>query len=163
MKRLFGSIIAALLLLGFNTAGAATFNTIIIDRADGVSEHLQLDPSVVVKFTPKALFFVHPKVTVEYAIDEVTNVRYGNVSMTGIYDGDHQSAIDDVAAPEPDINITADEIRIGGTEPIVVYDLRGVEQARAKSDGTAATLRTSTLPSGVYVVRAGKTTLKVRI
>lgn len=163
MKRFFGVIITALLLLCFNTVRAENFNVIVIERTDGVTEHLQFNPDIVVKFTPEALLFVHPKITVEYAVDEVANVTYGNVADPGLYDGDHQSAITTVAAPGQAVNISAEEISVGGTEPIVVYDLRGIEQARAKSDGTAATLRTSSLPSGVYVVRAGKLTFKVRI
>ena len=163
MKRFFGVIITTLLLLCCNIAGAANFNVIVIERTDGVREHLQFDPAIVVKFTPETLLFVHPQIKVEYTLDEVANISYDKVASPGLYDGDHQSAIEAVAAPGQAVSISADEIKVGGTEPIVVYDMHGVEQARAASDGTAATLRASLLPAGVYVVRAGKVTFKVRI
>ncbi|MCM1309633.1 MAG: T9SS type A sorting domain-containing protein [Bacteroides sp.] len=145
------------------SAASPQFNVLSIERTDGVIEHLQLDPAMKVKFAPEAIFIFHPQVTVEYALDEIADFKYENIDGTGLYDGDHKSAIDELVADVSHISISAEDITVNGSDDLVVYDLKGVEQTRAVSNGTRASVAVSQLPKGVYILRAGNTVLKIRI
>lgn len=169
MKKLFGSLIIALsaiaapLLVAAENA-TATFNVMRIDRADGVTERLRLHPDLVVKFADNAIFLIHPEITVEYPIDDLSSFTYENAVNPGLYDGTHESAsISEVESDVKTITVTADEISVAGADPILLYDLRGVMKARGESDGTTATLSTSGLPAGIYIVRCGTLTLKLSL
>ncbi len=159
MKRLIGCMVCALAI--FNSSAADLYNVLVIDRTDGVREHVQLDNAMVVKFLPEMIRISHPEVTVDYDRGEVARFSYSTADNPKAYDGDHQSSIDEVSAPDRSITVAAGYVTVGGTDPIVIYDMRGVEVLRAESDGTAATLHTASLPKGVYIVKSGSLTLKL--
>lgn len=159
MKRLIGCLLCTLVI--FSIFADDRYNVLVIDRTDGVREHVRLDNSMVVKFLPGMIRISHPEVTVDYGTGEVAQFSYSTVDNPKTYDGDHKSSLEEISAADRLISITADYVTIGGDEPVVVYDMRGMEVLRAESDGFAATLRTASLPKGVYVVKSGNLTLKL--
>lgn len=169
MKKHFGSLILALSAIAAPLPVAAddavsTFNVVRIDRADGVIERLRLDPELVIKFAGNAIFLVHPEITVEYPVDDLSSFTYESVAAPGLYDGTHESAsLTEVEAPAKTVTITPDEISVAGPDAILLYDLRGIMQARGESDGSVATLSTAGVPAGIYIVRCGALTLKISL
>lgn len=163
MKNLLRSIALALLTsVAITTAAATPFDALCIERTDGVMEYLKLDPDMKVKFLPEMIQIVHPQITVEYKLDEVADFKFGNNDAVKLYEGTHKAGLDEIIS-DKEIGISAEEITVSGSDDVAVYDLRGVEQARATSDGTHSSLRISSLPKGVYILRTGNTVLKIRI
>jgi len=131
-------------------------NALIINRADGVKEYLALNQKFRIETSDNTLRLVHPDVTVEFALGDVEKFTFGNhgFAANAVYEGDHNmSSIDDVR--EREISITSDAISASVT--IVVFDLNGREVARGLSVKTAA------LPAGIYIVKIGSTTLKLKL
>lgn len=158
LKRLVAALVIA---LGMTCADAATpaYNVLCINRADGVTEHLQLHKDMRFGLSEEGnIRITHPDVIVEIAREDVKTFSViEDKAFDGTYDGTH-SGIDEAAAPVVKISITPDAISVSGTEGIVLYDLKGAKVASADS-----VIKTSTLAKGVYIVKAGKTTLKVTL
>lgn len=166
MKRLKAAllIILAAAAAGFRLQAATEYNTLCIDRADGVCEHLKLDPKLDISVgADGSIVLAHPAITVEYAADEVERFRFDAVDSPDVYDGDHQSAIENVEVPSRSITITPDAISADGVDSIEVYDLGGRLAGRAAAENGTATFDASRLPGGVYIVRVGSTSLKIKL
>lgn len=165
MRKLIGTLLLGMWCVCATAADPAAYNVLTIDRTDGVRETVQFSPAMVLKFLPETIRIEHPQVTVEYAVSEVSAFTYATVEDPKIYDGDHEvlTSIDEVSAPGHDIKISTDGISATGTDDLVVYNLSGIEIARAQSDGNGATLNITSLPAGVYIVKLGNTTLKLRL
>lgn len=162
MKKLIKCAIVVMAMQAAATASADGFNALRIDRADGAVEHIKLHSSLTVKYAANAIILSHPEITVEYPIDALTTFSFTNYSGNNTYDG-NQLSINEVETSESNICITPEAITVGGKDAIVLYNLRGIEQARAKSDGNAATLPTAGIPAGIYILRAGDLTLKISL
>jgi len=150
------------------TLSAATkdtpFNILCIDRADGVQERLMLDPALKITMSARGdILLIHPKITVEYTADEVSHFTFTTETEPQLYVGDHESSISGPEAPDRTILITGGYVKVSGTDDVTLHDVRGIEIARALTDGTSATLKTDGLPAGIYILRAGSTTLKIRL
>ncbi len=157
-KLLLGACLALASVAG--TAYAQTTsgtNALIINRADGVKEYLALNPKFSIETLDNTFRLVHPDVTVEFALGDVEKFTFGHHSFAAnvAYEGDNdiQSSIDDVR--EREISITAGAI--SASTIIVVFDLNGREVARGLS------VKTSSLPAGIYIVKVGSTTLKLKL
>lgn len=162
MKRFFTCAVVALALQAAVPALAENLNALRIERADGAIEHIRLHSSLVVKYSANTIVLSHPEITVEYPVDDLTTFSFANYSGNKVYDG-VQNSIDEIEAPESRLTVTPEAITVSGKDAIVLYDLRGIEKARVKSDGTAATLSTTGIPAGVYILRAGDLTLKISL
>lgn len=157
MKKTLASLIMALACSG--AWAATTFNTLIINRADGVEERMALASSFAIYADGRNITLQHSKVTLEYAMEEVKNFTFGNHTFAEgeSYEGDHikVSAIDEVEAPGREIILGDSEI--SSSTGLIVYNLKGIEVAR----GTRVDL--TSLPAGIYVVKAGTTTMKITL
>lgn len=165
MKKLLAN---AMLAIALSVAPAlsvnAAVNALIINRTDGVSEYFKLDPDLnVMPSETGGILMVHPSITVEYLADEVENFTYGAVEGDDLYQGDHQLAIDAPEAPRRDISIAPDEISASGVDALELFDTAGRRVRAAKAADGSATLSLASLPKGIYILRAGSTTMKIKI
>lgn len=146
-----------------NAATPSTFNILCINRTDGATERLMLHKALEISISPEGnICLQHPDITVEIPSAEVSNFTFErNDKITDVYDGDHRSAIDAPEAAAEGLSITPDEI--SSCADIRVYDLKGVQVAACSADGGRAVLATSSLPSGIYIVKSGSTTLKIKL
>lgn len=166
MKRFKAALftVVAASAFGIRPAAATEYNTLCIDRADGVCEHLKLDPKLDISVgADGSIVLAHPAITVEYAAEEVERFRFDAVNSPDIYDGDHESAIETVEAPSRSITITPDAVSATGVDAIEVYDIGGRLAGRAAAENGTATFDASRLPGGVYILRAGTTSLKIKL
>ena len=148
-------------------ATPTTFNVMNINRTDGETERLQIDAKLDISLSEEGtLLLVHPEITIEYLISEVETITFDrNDDFSDIYDGDHQSGISAPTSLEDGstISVTAEAIKVGGNIDIQLYDLKGVMIATCKPENGVATLSTTSLPKGIYIVKAGNSILKIKI
>lgn len=164
LKRLLAALLPALAAV-CAPAATPTYNTLCINRADGVTEHLQLHKDLHIGLSPEGnIRLSHPTVTVEIAREDVkTFTVIDDKSFTEVYDGTHQSGIVETASPECKVTISATEITVTGTDGIALYDIKGAKVGSTPAEDGRATLGISSLPKGVYILKSGKTTLKIII
>ena len=172
MKKSLARVAAALILgtasLFSQAASPTSFNLMNINRADGVTERLLIDTNLDFQLSEDGtLLLVHPEITIEYELTEIESFTFDyDKEMTETYQGDHQSGISSTEISEDNITfiVTLDEIRVNGSTDIIVYDLKGTKIASCKAnDNGQTTLSTKPLPKGVYIIKAGSSTLKVKI
>lgn len=158
LKRLAAVLFIALSAMCVNAA-TPIYNVLCINRTDGITEHLQLHADLRFGLSPEGnIRITHPQVTVEIPREDVKDFTVIEGTTLGEpYDGDY-SGIDETAAHDVKISITPDAISVSGAEGIVLYDLKGAKVASADS-----VIKTSSLAKGVYIVKAGKTTLKITL
>lgn len=163
LKRLVAALVIA---FGAICSNAATpiYNVLCINRTDGEVERLQLHADLRVGLSPEGhILLTHPEVIVEIPRDEVKDFTVVEDShFTSVYDGNH-SGIDQVTAPAANISISSTAISATGVDGIAFYDLKGTQVTFAAAANGTATLAISSLAKGVYIVKAGKTTLKVTL
>lgn len=155
MKKLFLLLAVA---LGLSAYAEDEFNIVSITRTDGVTETLQLHKDMKMRKTQAdELRFEHPQITVMLPVSEIKDLRFGFDANAPLYTGDHEWAQLEETAVGRGLAVTPEGIAAAG-ELIEAFDLSGRKVAEAYD-----TLPAEMLPAGaVYVVRIGKTTLKVR-
>lgn len=167
MKKLLATLViaaAAITPAAITAETTLLFNTLCINRVDGVTEHLQLDAEMTVTMTGDGVIrMAHPRITVEYPSAEVSHFTFDDAENPVLYDGDYEASIETPAIDERKILISDNEIRVSGTDGITVYDLRGVEIARIQAADGTATLRIGDFSSGVYILRTGTTSVKIKL
>lgn len=170
MRKIWAKFIfAAVAAVGALSAFAATpttsttVNVLCINRTDGVTERLLLHTAMDVTMNAEgAILLVHPELTVELPAGSVANFTFeDNDDVTDTYDGDHKSGLATPEAPDSNVSISPDGITAGSD--IRVYDLKGVSVACIKAENGSAKLSAGSLPAGVYIVKSGLTTLKVKL
>lgn len=167
LKKLFATFIIGAFCVCGQAATPTTFNVVNINRVDGETERLLIDAKLDISLSDEVtLLLVHPEITVEYQLSEVETITFDrDDTFTGLYEGDHQSGINDpeIAEGETVISVNTEEIRVSGGKDIVLYDLKGVIVATSKAEGGVAVLSTASLPEGIYIVKAGNSTLKIKL
>lgn len=167
LARLFATFIIGATLMCVKAATPASVNVININRTDGEIERLLIDANLDVTMSEQGtLLLVHPEITIEYQLSEVETITLdSDDEFVGPYDGTHQAGIDapEITDNETVISLSPEEIRVSGGSDIILYDLKGVKIATSKAENGVATLSTTSLPKGIYIVKSGKSTLKVRI
>lgn len=151
--------IAALLAFCLPINAGNNLNIVNIIGIDGSREQLALHEKLDFKISADgALLLVHPDITVEYPLSELSHLEFANVANPALYKGDHEAGIDAPEAPAHRITITPESISGADNEPIAAYDLQGRRIAAAKGS-----LSLSNLPAGgVYIVRIGSTSMKIK-
>lgn len=158
MKKHFTRALLAMCALAFSVGvqAATDTNALIINRADGVKEYLALHTEFSIESTPEVIRLSRPEIVVEYAMGEVTDFRFGNYDFgESLYEGSHQASIDEISAPERAIGF--DDNAITSSQSMQIFDLKGREVARGSR------VETSSIPAGVYIVKVGSTTLKIKL
>lgn len=166
MKQLIAGITLALAAAaGGFSAAASQPNVLCINRTDGAQDRLILSEKLDVKTSDEGnILLIHPEITVEYSIEEVRNFTFEEVENPEVYEGDHQLAIEAPEIAGHDISVSDDGVRISGADTAVLYDIQGRELMRRKStSGESILIETLSLPKGVYILRAGNTSLKIKI
>ena len=171
MNKLRALIMCAVVLAGGAAAVARNVNTLVINRTDGKTDKIALNKDLNVTQAENGdIMMVHPNITVAYPIELVKSLTPGFHSFaTGnYYIGDHEFKEDAIEAPEVDgltISIEADAIRIAGLgeDSVRLIDLQGKTIVSVAAQGGEAVVSTASIPSGVYLLCAGKTTLKVKL
>jgi hypothetical protein len=171
MKKTLAKI-AVLFLLGIiglctQAATPTSFNIMYIHRGDGVSERLLIDEKLEFQLSDEGtLRLVHPQITLEFEIDELSHFSFDyDKTMTDVYDGDHQASISSPNMAENDItiSITSELIQVNGAKEIAIYDIKGIKVASCAANNGIASIPTSTLPKGVHIIKAGNSTIKVKL
>lgn len=149
----------AALFVGLTASAADKFNIVNIELADGGKEQLLLHENLKMKLNGSgSLLLIHPEITVEYAIPEVSSINFGYSADAPLYDGDHEFAgLDEGSAPRR-IEITPEAIKGYDNEPIEVYDLDGRKVAVATGSLNLGQL----VDGAIYIVRIGSTSLKIK-
>lgn len=167
LTKLFAALIIGATCVCGQAATPTTFNVVNINRVDGETERLLIDAKLDISLSDEGtLLLVHPEITVEYQIEEVETITFDrDDSFSGLYEGDHQSGINapEIAEGETIISVSHEEIRVSGGKDIELYDLKGVKVATRKAEGGITVLPTTTLPEGIYIVKAGNSTLKIKL
>lgn len=150
---------AALLAFSLPLNAGSNLNIINIVGTDGSREQLALHEKLDFKISANgALLLVHPEVTVEYPLSELSHLEFANTANPGLYTGNHEAGIDAPQAPDHRITITPDAISCADGEVLEAFDLKGRRIASAKGE-----LALKNLPAGgVYIVRIGSTSLKIK-
>ncbi|MDE7336370.1 MAG: hypothetical protein K2N10_08725 [Muribaculaceae bacterium] len=158
-KLLRFAAIAAFLALFLPLNAADNLNIVNIIGTDGSREQLALHEKLDMKISPEgALLLIHPEVTVEYPLGELNRLEFAHVANPGLYKGDHEAGIDAPQEPDNRITITPDAINCADSEAIAAFDIQGRKVAEAKGS-----LSLNRLPKGgVYIVRIGSTSLKIK-
>lgn len=162
MRKHFFATIFLALAMGGGIAHAQTSayaNSLVINRTDGVNEYLQLTTDFNVDAEPGLIRLIHPEITIEYAMDEVENFKFvkHTFGQDQVYEGTHAAndAIVETNAPQRELQYV--DGMLSASETIVAYDLGGREVAR----GTK--IPTSQLPAGIYILKIGSTSLKIKL
>lgn len=159
MKKLFLGVFLTLASVAGSAYAQSSsgINALIINRADGVEEYLALNPEFHIEALDNTFKLIHPDVVVEFTLGDVEKFTFGKHSFAAnvVYEGDNdiQSSINEIH--EREISITPDAI--SASVVVEVFDLNGREVARGLS------VRTSALPAGIYIVKAGSTTMKLKL
>lgn len=171
MNKLRALIMCVAVLLGGAAASARNINTLVINRTDGKTDKIALHKDLnITRAENGDILMVHPNITVAYPCELVKTFTAGFQSFaTGTYyTGDHEFKEDGITAPEADglsINIEANAIRIAGLDEgsARLIDLQGKTIVSVAVKGGEAVVSTASVPSGVYLLTAGKTTLKIKL
>lgn len=168
MKRLFLGALTALSLALAPAAYSKTLNTLLINRVDGKQDKLKLHESLqIVPSEEGDILLIHPSVTCIYPLADVKSMTMtNNTAMTTDYEGDYELKDEDSIAETTagvTISIAPGAITVSGcSEAITLHAANGIETGRWNV-APSVRISTSSLLPGVYILRAGATTLKVRI
>ena len=171
MNKLRALIICVAVLVGGAAASARNVNTLVINRTDGKTDKIALHKDLNITQSENGdILMVHPNITVTYPCELVKTLTGGfQTFATGnYYIGDHELKPDAIEAPEVEgltINIETDAIRIAGLgeSSVRLIDLQGKTIVSVAVQGGEAVVSTASIPAGVYLLAAGKTTLKVKL
>ena len=97
---------------------------------------------------------------------EIKLLQFRNLARAYFTDEEDPTAVDAAAAGQETIEARANTINIEGFKPlttVLVYTAAGTLLKKAQADVLgSAKVSVGELPSGVYVVKAGKTTFKMK-
>ena len=171
MNKLKAILMCAALLAGGFAASARNVNTLLINRTDGKTDKIAIHKELnITRAENGDILMVHPSITVAYPVDLVKNLTPGFQSFATdkYYIGDHELKEEDaLTAPEVDglsFSIVENQIIITGMQTGVrLIDLSGKVIYQASASDGQATISTTALPTGVYLLQADSTTVKVKI
>lgn len=162
MKKLLAKVVMAVAALGASAlaeAAVVSYNVLCINRVDGAKDMLLLDPALDFSVTEEGnIRLSHPQIAVEYTMAELASFTFEEAENPDLYNGDHQAGIEAPEAPADAVIVEPGRIAAGEETEIAVYDTAGRLVARAQGE-----LSTSGLARGIYIVRAGQTTLKISL
>lgn len=173
-------LVCASLLTATMAVGARTINTLVINRTDGKVDKIAMHKNLDISLNDKGeILMVHPEVTVAYPREQVKSFTAGFQAFASgsYYIGENQvkedpedpkdpeeDAIADVAAGGVSIVIDRAVISVSGVENgVKLVDLQGKTVASRKPADGSVEISIAGLPSGVYILIADKTTLKIKI
>ena len=173
-------LVCASLLTATMAVGARTINTLVINRTDGKVDKIAMHKNLDISLNDKGeILMVHPEVTVAYPREQVKSFSAGFQAFASgsYYIGENQvkedpedpkdpeeDAIADVAADGVSIVIDRAVISVSGVENgVKLVDLQGKTVVSRKPADGSVEISIAGLPSGVYILIADKTTLKIKI
>lgn len=163
---------SAVLCVGALAASARNINAFIINRTDGVKDRLALHADLKVQQSPEGdLLLVHPSVTVCYPLALVKYISPGFQSFSSgqYYLGDHvyDPEAGSILTPEVDgmtLSISDGLVTLTGVNSEVkIIDLQGKTLLSVSPSDGCVEIETSRLPSGIYLLTANQTTLKIKL
>ena len=173
MNKFRAFLMCASLLAGAVTAGARTINTLVINRTDGKTDKIAMHKNLDISLNDKGeILMVHPEVTVAYPREQVKSFTVGfqTFAAGSYYIGENQvkeDPDDAIIAPEADgVSVVIDRtaISVSGVETgVKLIDLKGTTVAARSAAGGSVEISIASLPAGVYILIADKTTLKIKI
>lgn len=176
-------LVCASLLTATMAVGARTINTLVINRTDGKVDKIAMHKNLDISLNDKGeILMVHPEVTVAYPREQVKSFTAGFQAFASgsYYIGENQvkedpedpkdsedpeeDAIADVTADGVSIVIDREVISVSGVENgVKLVDLQGKTVVSRKPADGSVKISIAGLPSGVYILIADKTTLKIKI
>ena len=173
-------LVCASLLTATMAVGARTINTLVINRTDGKVDKIAMHKNLDISLNDKGeILMVHPEVTVAYPREQVKSFTAGFQAFASgsYYIGENQvkedpedpkdpeeDAIADVAADGVSIVIDRAVISVSGVENgVKLVDLQGKTVVLRKPADGSVEISIAGLSSGVYILIADKTTLKIKI
>lgn len=153
MKRTLLNYIFLPALLGVSTAAMAADDTrLILTLSDNTTVQCTFSQQPVMTFSDTTLSLSTADSQVgQWLFSDVASWRFEAVEETAI-----QGALQDAA-----IRISEGQIAVQSAKPVALYDTAGRKVAAPVSQqGTLQTLSTSSLPAGIYLLKAGNAAFK---
>lgn len=158
MKRLLLSLLIVLTATPSALRAANPVSTLLVLTKDNAVHQFYLVDKPLVNFEGTNLVITSDKAMATFAISDVIRFTYQQTDPTGI----NELRAED----EPTVNysqdgtLTVSQLLAGTSVMVYTLDGRLVEQLQAHRSGTYR-LSLSSLPFGVYLVKAGTTTYKI--
>ncbi len=161
IKTIFMKKKILLLLFAFlaMTQMVSAYNGLWLYKNDGTRLGFLFDEEVTMSYAVKSLVIQSKYATVEYPFEDVHKVEFADDVTSGV-----KSVKQSVASST--IRMTRYGIELSGFSahtPVMVYDLSGRVLAQVYTDQAgAARVDMQTMPKGVYIVKAEKSSIKFK-
>ncbi len=152
-------ILLALTMLVFSTprTSAQTNRMLVLELFAGTTNSFLLAEEPVITFSDGYIDVSSESTSVYYKLSEVANYHFEDAS-TGI----KAVEADEIRV----VSINADKVSIEGLDGngvVRVFDTTGMQMpVAATHNGTYTEVSIGTLPAGVYIIKAGNQSLKIR-
>ena len=149
-------ILLSLLLMLAATASAWADEGVIVQTTDGEEVGYIFDNEPVFTYEGDNLVVTSADANATYPMDEVAKVYFGDIANTGVAE----------VANKQVVRFVQDGVELSGFAAgtaVSVYDLNGrlVSSLRTRADGTLNVSLAACEP-GIYIIKADKSTLKIK-
>lgn len=150
MKKILSLIavaaIAVFSSLSVNAQEEATY--LVVNLKDGKTEQFLLPDEPVVKVENHIMSITSTTMECEYEFDNVSHFSFKRGTINGIDEvNDNENSFSFTFVDNNTVIITA-----SGLQYAAMYDVRGLEVARANADNDTVTLNISNVAPGVYII-----------
>ncbi len=153
MNRIFLKLLG--LLFVSVTGGIDVFaqNALVLETNDGETFSYVLANKPQLTFNATEMLISSDDASASFTRTDIKNFRFEEVA----------NAIKDVKADGQRMSYLHGVVTVDGTDKVILYDISGRQiLSKRAADGESVTIDLNNQPSGTYIVRSGKQSLKVK-
>lgn len=153
MNRIFLKLLG--LLFVSVTGGIDVFaqNALVLETNDGETYSYVLANKPQLTFNATEMLISSDDASASFTRTDIKNFRFEEVA----------NAIKDVKADGQRMSYLHGVVTVDGTDKVILYDISGRQiLSKRAADGESVTIDLNNQPSGTYIVRSGKQSLKVK-
>ena len=137
------------------TGGIDVFaqNALVLETNDGETYSYVLANKPQLTFNATEMLISSDDASASFTRTDIKNFRFEEVA----------NAIKDVKADGQRMSYLHGVVTVDGTDKVILYDISGRQiLSKRAADGESVTIDLNNQPSGTYIVRSGKQSLKVK-
>lgn len=153
MNRKFYTMFVLLILSVVGCLTASAQNALVLETNDGKTYSYVLAEKPRLTFNETEMLIASADASASFTRTDIKNFRFEDVA----------DAIKDVKADGQRMSYLHGVVTVDGTDKVILYDISGRQIMAKKAAGNGSvTIDLNNQPSGTYIVRSGKQSLKVQ-
>ena len=147
-------MLALLILSVVGCLTASAQNALVLETNDGKTYSYVLAEKPRLTFNETEMLIASADASASFTRTDIKNFRFEEVEV---------DAIRDVKTDGQRMSYLHGVVTVDGTDKVILYDISGRQiLSKRAADGESVTIDLNNQPSGTYIVRSGKQSLKVK-